>query len=360
MPDVIERISSRSTSVPGLFQPTTITVNLTVNYCGDETVPTSPNSVIYDLQEAGYVIEINRPYGSPTTEGDPPTPATLTPITGYSASTTCPGDELVGPEGFEVISYSARRDTNSRNIFYVDIVNQMVEYQLYNHAMTTVSPGQRIARAWRVRPTLPTLEEDTTGGTDNGYTEDLVPQYADDSLNSGDIEGQKVDVNLQPISIPLWETGYTLSFVTRRPYYATAGATTQTVDPVYSYWTEGNASTSVGKRLRTTNGNISAIGASLRAVARNISIVPIVGTWVRVDFDFSQDEWDHLEQIPFSVKGVQPIDTERFSESATGFKMLSASKVGFMDVNPEIADIDMLYLPCNVLSIFQQQLGTYS
>jgi len=346
--NVIERISSRSTSVAGLFQPTTITVNLTVNYCGDDPVPTDPNAVISDLQDDGYIIEINRPYGRPVVEG------TETPIVGYSASTTCPGNELSGPEGFEVTSYSARRDTNSRNIFYVDIVNQMVEYQTYNHAMVTVSPGQRIARAWRVRPSVPELTEDGS----NGYTLDLVPQYADNSLDGGDIGGQKVDINVQPISVPLWETRYTLSFVTRRPYYATAAATAQTVDNIYSYWTEGNASTSLGKRLKTTNGNLFPIGSLFRAVAQNLSITTIAGTWVRVDFDFSQDEWDHLEQIPFSAKGVQPVDVERFSESTTGFKMLSASKVGFMDVNPEIAEIDMANVPCNVLSIWQQQTGT--
>jgi hypothetical protein len=355
--DVIERISSRSTSVAGLFQPTTVTVNLTVNYCGDEEVPTSPNAVLYDLQAAGYVIEINRPYGTPTTTGDPPTPSTTTPIVGYSASSVvCPENDIdgTGQDGFEVTAYSARRDTNSRNIFYVDIVNQMVEYQQYNHAMVTVSPGQRIARSWRVRPSVPELSEDGS----NGYTLDLVPRYADNSLDGGDIGGQKVDINLQPISVPLWETGYTLSFVTRRPYYSTAGALVQTVEDIYSYWTEGDASTSLGKRLRTENGNLLPIGTLLRAVAKNISITPIAGTWVRVDFQFSQDEWDHLEQIPFSVKGVQPQDVERFSESTTGFKMLSASKVGFMDVNPEIAEIDMALLPCNVLAIWRQQTGT--
>jgi hypothetical protein len=342
--DVIERISSRSTSVAGLFQPTTVTVNLTVNYCGDEVVPTSPNAVLYDLQTAGYVIEINRPYGRPAFAG------IETPIVGYSASSLCGASSV----GFEVTAYSARRDTNSRNIFYVDIVNQMVEYQQYNHAMVTVSPGQRIARAWRVRPTVPDLAEDG----EEGYTEDLVPQYADNTLDGGDIGGQKVDINLQPISVPLWETGYTLSFVSRRPFYITAASATQTVETIYSYWTEGPASTSLGKRLKTENGNLLPIGTSLRAVGKNISITPIAGTWVRVDFDLSQDEWDHLEQIPFSVKGVQPQDVERFSESTTGFKMLSASKVGFMDVNPEIAEIDMALLPCNVLAIWQQQTGT--
>ncbi len=341
--DVIERISSRSTSVAGLFQPTTVTVNLTVNYCGDEVVPTSPNAVIFELQDAGYVIEINRPYGRPVEGG------TETPIVGFSASGACES----GSDGFEVTAYSARRDPNSRNVFYVDIVNQMVEYQQYNHATVTISPGQRMARAWRVRPDIPELEEDGS----NGYTLDLVPRYADNTLNSGDIEGQKVDINLQPISIPLWETTYRLSFVSRRPYYSTAGASAQTIDNIYSYWTSGNVSTSLGKRLKTTNGTLAPIGSLFRAVGRNISITPIVGTWVRVDYEFTQDEWNHLEQFPFSVGGVQPQDVERFDSAATGFKMLSSSKVGFMDVNPEIEEIDLANLPCGVLSIWQQQAG---
>lgn len=357
--DVIESISSRSTRVGELFTSTTVTVSLTVNYCADAEIQDDPNQVIYDLQDAGYIIEINRPYGSPTTSGDPPAPSTLTPITGYSASgQACPtGDPPASAEGFEVTSFSVRRDTSSVGVFQVEIINQMVEFQTYNHAITTISPGQRAVKAWRVRPDVPDLEEDTTGGTDNGYTKDLLPQYADDTLNGGDIEGQKIDVNLQPISIPIWNTTYRMSFVARRPYYATAGAASQTVDNNYAYWTEGQGSYIAGKRLQTANGNLSPIGSMFRAVGVGISLTPIAGTWVRVDIEFTRDEWDHLEQIPFSVQGMQPQDVERFPGS--GFKMLSASKVGFMDVNPEIVEMDMQYFPCGVLDIFKAQLGTF-
>jgi hypothetical protein len=356
---VIESISSRTTRVGELFTATVVTVSLTVNYCGDETIQDDPNQVIYDLQDAGYIIEINRPYGSPTTSGDPPVPSTLTPITGYSASNqACPGGDPAPPvEGFEVTSYNVRRDPASVGVFRVEITNQMVEYQLYNHAITTISPGQRAVKAWRVRPDVPTLAEDTTGGTDNGYTEDLLPQYADNTLNGGDIEGQKVDVNLQPISIPIWNTTYRLSFVARRPYYASAGAVSQTVDFNYQYWTEGPGSYMAGKRLQTSNGNLTPIGDVFRAVGVGVTITPIAGTWVRVDIEFTRDEWDHLEQMPFSVQGMQPQDVERFP--GTGFKMLSSSKVGFMDTNPEIVEMDMQYLPCNALAIFQAQLGTF-
>ena len=351
MPTIIEKIGTRPTTVSGLFQPTTIVVNLIVSYC-DETIPDDPNQVYYDVLDELYVIEIGRPYGSPTVTGDPPTAGTLTPITGYSAHRQeCSGSQVL--EGFEVTGYSVRRDTNARGVFYLDITNQMVEYQQWNHAMTMVAPGSRIARAWRVRPSIPTLAEDGT----NDYTEDLLPQYADGTLSSGDIGGQYVDVNCQPTSIPLWQTSYTFSFVSRRPYYATAGASTQTLDPVYSYWTDGNGSYMSGKRLETTNGDLLPIGSSLRAVGVGITITPIVGTWVRVDVTVAQDEWDHLEQVPFSVEGFQPKTVERFP-GTTGFKMVSSDKVGFMDVNPEIVTLDMQYLPCRVLTLWQEQTGT--
>lgn len=352
MPTITEKIGSRQTAVSGLFQPTTIVVNLTVNYCGDETIETDPNQVYFDVVGAGYVIEIGRPYGSPTVTGDPPIPGTLTPIVGYSAHQSTCGESLV-QEGFEVTAYNIRRDANASGVFYIDITNQMVEYQQWNHAVVTVTPGQRIARAWRVRPVLPTLAEDAVGG----FTQDLVPQYAAGTLNAGDIDGQFVDINCQPVSIPLWRTSYTLSFVSRRPYYASAGAVTQTLDTVYSYWTEGNGSLIAGKRIKTTGGNLLPIGSLFRAVGDGVQITPIVGTWVRVDFQVAQDEWDHLEQIPFSVEGLQPKTVERFSGS-TGFKMVSSDKVGFMDVNPEIIEVDLAQLPCRVLTLWQEQTGT--
>lgn len=346
MPTIIEKIASRPTTVPGLFQATTIMVNLIVTYC-NETIESDPNQVYYDVVDAGYIIEIGRPYGSPIDLG-----GTLTPITGYSAHRTeCSGSQVL--EGFEVTSYTVRRDPNAAGVFYLDITNQMVEYQQWNHATTAVTPGMRIARAWRVRPDLPTIEEDPAGG----YTKDLVPQYADNTLNAGDIDGQYIDVNCQPTSIPLWRTSYTFSFVSRRPYYATAGAATQTVDTTYSYWTDGSGSYMSGKRLKTTNGSLLPVGTSFRAVGDGIQITPIVGTWVRVDIQLSQDEWDHLEQIPFSVEGVQPVTVARFP-GTTGFKMTSADKVGFMDVNPEIVELDMVYLPCRVLALWQEQTGT--
>lgn len=349
---VIERIGSRPVSVPGLFQPTTITVSLIVTYCGgQDPIPTDPNQVYFDVLEEGYIIEIGRPYGSPTTTGDPPVPATLTPIVGYSASRPECGDDQV-LEGFEVTNYSVRRDTNSEGVFYIDITNQMVEYQQWNHAISTRDPGSRLMRTWRVRPTVPTLAEDGT----NGYTEDLVPQYAAGTLSGGDIGGQFIDVNCQPTSVPVWNTTYTLSFVSRRPYYATAAATTQTQDTNYEYWSEGNGSLMTGKRLRTLNGSLAPIGVSLQAVGFGIAITPIAGTWVRIDLQITRDEFDSLEQIPFSVKGFQPETTDRFT--VTGFKMTSASKVGFMDVNPQIADLDMQYLPCRVLTLWQEQVGT--
>lgn len=352
---VIEKIGSRPVSVPGLFQPTTITVSLIVKYCGGEDpIPTEPNQVYFDVVEAGYVIEVGRPYGSPTTTGDPPVPGTLTPITGYSASRPeCPADEGGQVlEGFEVTNYSVRRDTNSEGVFYLDITNQMVEYQQWNHAISARTPGSRLVRAWRVRPAVPTLAEDGT----TGNTEDLVPQYAAGTLNGGDIGGQFIDINCQPTSIPIWNTTYTLSFVSRRPYYATAGATTLTQDTNYEYWSEGNGSLMTGKRLKTANGDLQPIGTSLRAVGLGITITPIAGTWVRIDLLVGQDEYDHLEQIPFSVKGFQPETTDRFP-SSTGFKMTSADKVGFMDVNPQVAEIDMQYLPCRVLDLWQEQVG---
>lgn len=349
---IIEKIGSRPVSVPGLFQPTTITVSLIVAYCGGEDpIPTDPNQVYFDVIGDGYVIEIGRPYGSPTTTGDPPTSATLTPITGYSASRPeCNEQQVL--EGFEVTGYSVRRDTNSEGVFYLDITNQMVEYQQWNHAISTKAPGSRLVRAWRVRPTVPTLAEDGT----NGYTEDLVPQYAAGTLDGGDIGGQFIDVNCQPTSIPIWNTTYTLSFVSRRPYYASAGATDQVEDTNYEYWSEGPGSVMTGRRLKTTNGDLEPIGPSFRAVGLGITITPIAGTWVRVDLLIGRDEYDHLEQLPFSVKGFQPETTARFPPS-TGFKMTSADKVGFMDVNPQILELDMFYLPCRVLTLWQEQVG---
>jgi hypothetical protein len=353
MPTITEKIGSRDQSVGGLMQPTRIPITLTVRYC-DETTPGTTEGVYSDLAAAGYVIELNRPYGRPPFGSES---GTQTPLQGFSASNLlCPGGNPgASSEGFEVTAYSIRRQTSGQGVFTVEIINEMVEFQQNNHALTIITPGNRQIRAYRVRPTIPPLSEDGT----NGYTEDLVPGYADGTINSGDIGGLKVDINLQPIPVPIAQSTITLSFISRRPYYpfASTAAASRTIDPIYQYWTTGDGRVVPGKRLTCSNGTLWPIGTQLLSVAESVSLIPITGTWVRVDIRMKQDEHAHLEQFPFAVNGFQPQDTDRFPQS-TGFKMVTAQKVGFMDPHPEIADIDLDYLPCNVLTLWQADFPT--
>ena len=96
--------------------------------------------------------------------------------------------------------------------------------------------------------------------------------------------------------------------------------------------------------------------ANFTAVGTAVNITTITGTWVRVDLEILADEQAHLDQVPFSVNGFQPQDVERFP--GTGFKMLSATKVGFMDPNPLILEVDLTKLPCNVLALWQADFPT--
>ena len=342
MPTYTEKIGSRNQTASGMFQTTRLTVQYVIRYCDDETIPETTEQVVADMLNAGFVIELNRPFGKPGISG------AETIGLGYSASSGYSNGECIAVlEGFELTSYSFTRDTTSKGVFMFNATLEMVEYQEFNHALSIVTPSSRQIRAYRARPVIPTLAEDGT----NGYTVDLLPGYANNTINGGDIGGQRLDINVSPIATPIAQNRYTLSFVSRRPYFAFANATAKTVDPIYAYWTAGNGIYFVGSRLRATNGTLAPIGTGLTSVGTGISITPIAGTWVRVDLDILQDEHAHLDQVPFSVNGFQPQDVNRFP--GTGFKMLSASKVGFMDPHPLIADVDLSKLPCNVLALWQ-------
>lgn len=351
MPTVTERIGSRNQTLGGLFQATRLSVQYIIDYCEDETVPETTEQVFADLLDAGYKIEINRPFGIPPGNVGPQN--TITIGQGYSASSGYADGECIADlEGFELTSYSVTRDTTAKGIFIFNAILEMVEYQEYNHALTTVSPSSRLARSYRARPTLPSITEDGS----NGYTTDLLPGYANNTINGGDIGGQKIDINVQPIGIPIAQNRFTLSFVSRRPYFATAAATTKTTDPIYEYWTSGNGTYFTGSRLKTSGGTLWPIGTNLTTIGTAVNITTITGTWVRVDLQILADEQAHLDQVPFSVNGFQPQDVERFP--GTGFKMLSATKVGFMDPNPLILEVDLTQLPCNVLALWQADFPT--
>lgn len=337
---VTEKIGSADTEVTGLFQATRIPVTLTVVYdCDAETVPETANAVIFDLLAAGYVIEINRPYGSPD-QG-----STITPITGYATS----DDQTL--VGFEVTAYSARRDTSAAGVFTIEITNELIEFQEYNHATARSTPTARAASVWRVNPNLPTL----TSNTDPGVLVD-DPLLAYDMDTS--ISGRAVDLNTQPITTPLNGTVWTFSCVLRRPYFASAGTTSLTTDDSFTYW--ARTADLLGGRLENAGtffeGTVTGEG-DYEPVIESLSFRDLTGTFIRMDLSIRVDEELNLSQVPLSYDGTIPDAVDNYGGPSLDFRITQAKSVGFMDTFPRVAHPTVAELPVNVLGIWQAYAG---
>lgn len=306
MPTVVVTKNSNNLDYGGMFQPSSRTIELAVDYCGAST-PASLQLVIDDLETIGWALTVGRPIGMPPDGVGAYDRFEL----GRPADQTAAEGTLIP---YVVQSYRGAIDGGSNNIWRVSIVlslvvrniNQAEDYPGRNHSAVSITSQARSVRAYRIGKMVPydgggaavgelMLPQMTWNGTAERFDNTWITCGADD------IEGDKIDINGEPLTMPVEQTAITLSFVIREPYYINYDSTTRTTGAMWTAWGK-NPSQHLNKRNSTALFGYDAG----RLIVTNVDVTPLDMEFRRVNITLVDDEWYHFDQMPWSTAGVVP------------------------------------------------------
>jgi hypothetical protein len=282
---------------PGMFSPTTRTMHFAVDYCDEAVKRTSAQDVLSDMMTEGWAIAVGRPLGMPPNGVGSYNQFEL----GYPANRTSAESTEVP---FVVQSISGELDRSSNEVWRIRVVISLMirnitpgDFEGRNHSAVSITSESRGVRAYRTKATLPTL---TWDGNEERFTNTWI------TCGDDGIDGDPLDINGEPLTMPIEQTSIVLSFVIREPFYTSYSALTRTVDAMWGTWGR-NPSSHVNKRNSTVLFGYP-IG---RLVVTNVSVTPIDMEFRRVDVTLVDDEWYHFDQMPWSTAGVIPeLDVE--------------------------------------------------
>lgn len=268
------------------------------------------NQAINDLSNLGVYIDVGRP---------------------LRIDQTATGGSNVDPV---LTVYSAGRDTNNFSIpmvcegytcaenaaakmWTITATYRAVALEDPNHVEAKTVPMPRQAPAWRIGYTN-AIDWTSTSTTPPINPGNGTSPYGD-TVVLGDIQGIAYDINTQPrnFNIEGWETVF--SFVIRAPYYATHQATSLVVDPLWLLWSNGDATTTVGKRSNATEWGESppAWWARGEWIVSAIEVQPINSVDHKVTVRMRYDEWQLCDQLPGQVYGGPIMPTSRPTQPPT-------------------------------------------
>lgn len=214
-------------------------------------------------------------------------------------------DELnqasLGSSGYEVIDYVLVRNPDSNNVWDITVRLQLVEDIPHRgHSLVTRTTRQRPAQAWRLKPFAENSPDPSTFWTavDSEGNEKIVP------LVCNEIDGERCDVNGQPITVMLDQHATTISFVVRAPYNVAGNITGEGNGTAWHYWTKGDGARSLNSRNSADWNGWPAYSLLIDSIEINQ-----IGTtsFHRVDLTMVWDQWWHLEQIPVTYNGAMPV-----------------------------------------------------
>ncbi len=172
-----------------------------------------------------------------------------------------------------------------------------------NHVEAKTIPMPRQAPAWRIGTTA-AIDWTSTSTTPPINPGNGTSPYGD-TIILGDIDGRSHDINTQPrnFNVEGWETVF--SFVIRAPYYTEHQSTNLTVDPLWLLWSNGAATTTVGKRSNATEWGESPPTWWARGewIVSAIEVQPINSVDHKVTVRMRYDEWQLCDQLPAQVYG---------------------------------------------------------
>ncbi len=310
-------------SQSALFGVSEIDVAYRVEYCGDDDpVPGNLFGVIEDIRDAGIHLYIGRPLKTfPSGISSPYYYAKA-----YDAAATL-AEINSGTTPFMVRHYEGNLVPGSRNVWEVRVslsllCNGTLYDQLHSTVITTTS--SRTSSAYRVGPEINFIADETSSpklgtpemgnvlgqciagsATTGTYDPD---EWRTASKATMDIAGSPIDLNGQPISMRIEQINHTLSFVIRRPYLGDlpgfptpSGYGSRTKMCLWQLWGE-YSEWPLNKRNATEMFGYRP--GSLVCTA--VDLQEIDAEYMRCNVTLSWDEWDHCEQVPWTILGTLP------------------------------------------------------
>jgi|TARA_R100000084_G_scaffold838_2_gene549 hypothetical protein len=261
-----------------------------------ESFAQNANDAHNDLSTLGVYIDVGRPLRiDQTSTGG----ANVDPVLKvYSAGSPFENDEI--PMVCE--GYTCTEDRGGK-MWTITAIYRAVSYEDPNHVEAKTVPRSRMVPAWRVGD-LTAIDWNDTSTTPPINPGNGTSPYGD-TIILGDIGGRSHDVNTQPRNFIVEGWNASFSFVIRAPYYEQHQSTSLTVDPLWTLWTTGYASQSVGKRSNATEWGESPAAWWPRGawIVELIDVQPINSVDHKVTVTMRYDEWQLCDQLPAQVYG---------------------------------------------------------
>jgi len=354
-----------------IFETSQIEIAYRVHYClaGDE-VATTLFGVVDDMRSEGIHLYIGRPLKVyPNGIGAPTYYATA-----YDAGATAT-EIAAGKTPFMVRHYQGNLVPGSNRIWEVRVTltllcNGTLYDQLHSTVVTTTST--RASSAYRVGNGIKLLS-DTSSEPELGdpTMQDVAGQCVTGSAKVGtydptnwrtaskstmDIGGSPIDLHGQPITLKIEQINHMLSFVIRRPYLGDlpgfpipTAYGSRTRSCLWQLWGEF-AKWPLNKRNATAMFGYPA--GSLVCTA--VDLQEIDAEYMRCNVTLSWDEWDHCEQVPWTIMGAMPPTIE---EGTGDRKIINADTVFWANPYQEAFDWTTDAFPDGAYSLFYEMIN---
>lgn len=317
-------------SYEGIFQPSTVVVDFRVDYsqvvAGQQKK--NLNAVLADMREQSYQIYNGRPL---QLGGTPPPSPLVNYRSYYSASS--PLAYIGTVNGAIVRSIEGHIIDRSACIWHISVRLDYVGYNnLYEriHANVVATSSTRTVSAYRVGPTLNLITDSSAFPKLGAVTENAIfgpctgsnartGTYAQSNWitlvkSTMDVGGVPVDINGQPVSIPIEQLNYTLQFVIRRPYLegtipggpaSPSSYGSRTVDCTWELWGQ-YPEWCLNKR----NAEAMFGYGPGQLVCTAVNNTPIDDEYMICSVTLTWDEWGHCDQAPWGFEGNIPPKSE--------------------------------------------------
>ncbi len=337
-PTITVRKSSNTTTTGGMFQPSTATVTLVVDYCGEctgenEAPPDTPFQVLEDVNGTYWDILMGRPLA----EIDQSTGDRTAWLQAFSADMTYQevSDVNTGTKDYAyyyVKNFTCQQVADGHPGLWEIIINVAMlktdSGEQYPHCSVDIQTSTRMASAWRLGPgegndifKVPTTNTTTTGpmmGSLDASGGFWKPENWRGQVSAyQDVNGFDIDINGNPMSVAIEQIRYTISFVVRRPYIGFLSDNSISTVETNTTWDEwvSNASCYVNKR----NDSILFGYRPGELLCESINVTPIDEQFSKASITLTWDEWGHFDQQIWSPGGGQlgGLSDQSYSYSGT-------------------------------------------
>ena len=367
-------------SSPGLFQASTLTLSFRADYSqvlSESNIAGKLSDVLADMHEQNYQIYAGRSLAL----GGVPAPSPLVSYPGLYAADATEGESAT-VEPYIVRSITGALVPGSNWIWHVDVQLSLVGYQnAYDriHAAVITSSSTRVAQAFRLgdlnlitddtsspklgavaSPTLVPGQCTATTATTGTYNQDNWITYNKATM---DVGGEEVDINGQPIGVPIEQVNYTLQFVIRKPSFSPpndiipggpanpSGYGTRLAGCMWSLWGI-YPQWILNKRNRTALFGFEPG----ELVCTAVNHAPIDDEFILCSVTLTWDEWGHCEQVPWGLNGTIPPTVKNELNSGDDRPILNADTVYWVNPHQESFNVTEDDFPRGAHALFEEMI----